>query len=303
MSKKPSMIEWLQDKIIDSSPEHKCVKIALLHSGTQKEIPPTFKFGSKQFKADALEQMFRSRAENFSEGTDGSQRFELLAFYENSNEPEDQFIFLSHKSQADLGRFDESADDKGIKQQSMRHLEATMRMALNHTQQLLEQSARQMTILANSNESLLNENREAFGIVKDMIMEKVNAQTDQKLKILQYERETLERKQWLKFAPPLINSIFGREVFPQSLEDTALIEAIAEKFSGEQIEKLAGSGMFPPELWGPLANRMNKFMKDKQEEEETIKQLAASAEKDAEADAAGDIINKTPQITEGEIVN
>lgn len=292
MAKKPSMLDWLRDKMASTEPNWKT--IALVHPGTGKEVPPTFKFGGKQFKAEELEEMFRNRAENFSEGTDGSQRFELVAFADGTNEPGDTFVFMCHKSRDGLGFFDEGPDDKGIKQQSMRHLEAAMRMALEQTGRLFDASSRAMSALTTQNENLMRENHDAFTIVKDLLMEKANAEADHKMKLLTYERETIERKQWLKFAPPLINSIFGREVFPQSIEDTALIESIAEHLSGEQIEKLAGSGMFPAELWGPLANRMNKFLKEKEEEQATIKRLAQSASKTDEAaenDAAGDIIN------------
>ena len=94
----------------------------------------------------------------------------------------------------------------------------------------------------------------------------------------------------MSFAPALINTLLGKEIFPQATADTSLVETIADNIKEEDIQKLAG--VLPPELWGPLAVRMkahiDKRLAEKAERERQMKELPPHP--DPEADAAGDAI-------------
>src|SRR3990172_7173212 len=130
-------------------------------------------------------------------------------------------------------------------------------------------------------ETLASENRDAFGIVKDMLMEKALSDHTRKMQQLQFERDTTKRKKWLSYAPPLLNMILGREIFPQSTADTALVDSIADSLTEEDVMKLAGS--LKPELWGPLASRMHSYMQKKKAEDDNIRQLSQLTSSDPEA--------------------
>ena len=101
---------------------------------------------------------------------------------------------------------------------------------------------------------------------------------------LQFERDTEERRKWLNFAPPLINTLLGRDIFPQSTADTPLVESIAESLTEADIMKLASS--LKPELWGPLAHRFHGALQKKQLEKQRTKNLLPPL--DPEKDAAGE---------------
>ena len=81
----------------------------------------------------------------------------------------------------------------------------------------------------------------------------------------------------MKFAPPLINTVLGKEIFPQSVADTALIDSIANHLSEEQIEMLATSNLFPPVVWGPLAQRLDHALKKKEEERARVRELTSTS--------------------------
>lgn len=76
-------------------------------------------------------------------------------------------------------------------------------------------------------------------------------------------------------APALVNSIAGREVFPQSSEDTALVDAIAEGVKPEQIAMLAH--LVPPSLAGPLMDRLGRALDAKAEREKAATAAAKAA--------------------------
>jgi hypothetical protein len=89
------------------------------------------------------------------------------------------------------------------------------------------------------------ENREGFTLVKELLAAQALNRHEFKMKELEFERSTEERKKWLDFAPSLVNTILGSEVFPQSTEDTSLLESIADSLSEEDLMKL--SSVLKPE--------------------------------------------------------
>jgi hypothetical protein len=121
-----------------------------------------------------------------------------------------------------------------------------------------------------------------------MMLTKITEDREHQFKVLQYERATGERKKWMSFAPALVNTVLGKEVFPQSVEDTALVETIADSLGEEEVMKLGA--VLKPEIMGPLANRLVKYQAKKNHEaalaEAAVKQL--SPHPDPEGDAAGD---------------
>jgi hypothetical protein len=261
---------WLRETLDDPDKDQPCSALSLVHMvGISEREIHSRKCAPGMSPKDVAE-MFRGKAETYAQDLPGAQTFNLLAFYGKS-EPEARYPFLITAEAPQGGLLTEAPTPQGEKQQSMRHVEMNMQLVFNQQRILFDASNRMIESLARREEMLLRENHDAFEIMKEMILKQVTDDHKLRQERLEYARSTEERKRWLSFAPALVNSLLGREVFPQSTADSALVETIADALSEDQIQKLAA--VLPPELWGPLADRMGGYLKTKNEREAKLKEL------------------------------
>ena len=288
--KRKSLETWINEAMTDTDKEGQLSMISLVHMvGMQTKEIHTTKFGGKTIQAKELAEMLRGKAETHCQDIPGVQTFQLLAFYGNKQNHEASLPFVVNVSQDNNnGLWTEPPTEQGRTQMEMRRGEMLFQQVYRRQQVMDETMIRMLELSNRHNEKLLRENQDAFGIVKDMIMEKALNDHNRQMEALKFERATGERKKWMSWAPMLINTILGREVFPQSAADTSLVEAIAESLGEDDIMKLAGA--IKPELMGPLAARMQAYMVKKEKEESDIKRLSEFHSPDPEADAAGDIV-------------
>lgn len=233
--------------------------------------------------------MFRGKAETDCQDMVGPQVYILRAFYNGAQESKARFQF---RLNGDNERFDSNGletyqpDAKGALQQGMHLTEAIVQGTFRSHFALNERYDKIVDRLERNNETLFRENLEMRGLLYQEIEAKILKKHEQELELEKYRRSTEERKMWFKIAPPLINSIFGKEVFPLATEDTALVEMIAEKMSDGDVSKLMALNL-PPTVIGPLISRFNRYMAEKKEGEErlqaSIKELKAQNEVDEEA--------------------
>jgi hypothetical protein len=113
------------------------------------------------------------------------------------------------------------------------------------------------------NKALRLENMQAFMIVKDLMMKQVSENHAQRMEEMKYGRDSEERQKWLGLAPALANNVLGKNIFPQSTEDTSIVEAIANHFmtTGADVSTLASS--LPPHLQAVLMSRLARFAEEK----------------------------------------
>jgi hypothetical protein len=277
MPKRISLSEWIQGVLSDPFKEGKCTALSLVHM--QGSIPKeiyTVKLGGRDISPTELGSLFQGKAEGYVQEIPGVQTFNLLAFYNNESSPQAEHPFIINSENKFEGLATEPPTERGTLQQGMRLTEVIVQrvigqisVVMNHTEAILTRSDRRM-------EHLEEENREMFALMRDMLMQQANLEHDKRIKELEYERKTEERKQWLKFAPALINTIAGREIFPQSTADTALVESIADAISEEDISKIAS--VLPPQLWGPLASRMQSHLEKKRKNAEDPRLLPKGVE-------------------------
>jgi len=215
-------------------------------------------------------------------------RYKLLAFYGGSNQPKTDKTFAISPYGDPADTLNELPDSRGAHAQGMRHTETFFQGAVG----LIKHTTMS---LAEENKDLRRENREMLGVMRDMMMQMADNRFNHEMQLLTYQRQSSERQQMISFAPALVNAILGKEVFPQSTADTALIESLAGNITEEQIQKLAGvagEGGISPEVFGPLAMRIHKAMKDKREAKEKARTHLALVKvdpnKNPEDDAAGE---------------
>lgn len=267
--------QWIRDVLLDTTKDGECTAISLVHivAGSGEREIFTLKIGGPQNPKE-LADLFWQKANDYAGEIPGVQTFNLLAFYANRHDCQARKPFVVQGEPVEQGQLaTEAPTGSGIVQQSMRHNEAFVQITLRHTAAMIDASARMVERLATHNERLMEENRDAYGIVKEVMLAQVTSRNDHELKMLQFQRDSQERAKWLAYGPALINSLLNREVFPQATEDTSLIESIIESLTEDDISKLASSGIIKPEIWGPLAKRMTKSLAAKRKAHEEMRQL------------------------------
>ncbi len=258
----------------------KCYRIALMHlTGLVLNEVHTIDFGAKSWTPKELEKLFRGKAESFAQDLPGAQTFKLLAFYGTSAEPQAAHPFLIEGQTEHPGITTEGPNGTGVVQQAMRHLESRISMADKAAQVAFQNIAQASNawagvaqMMAGQVVTLTKENNEVMTLFKQMTIEKAAADHSNKMAQLEFERKTAERRKLMTFVPVLANTVAGREVFPQSTADTALVEAIIDKFSLEEIAKLGM--LLPPEVMGPLSARAEKRLKEQRQLREEAEVIA-----------------------------
>lgn len=289
MARRQTLEQWIREALIHKTEEgDTCSMISLVatYRGAAKEEIHSWKFrnGADQWNPKQLAEQIQDKVNNHAEASNEPVNLYAWAFYGNqASEPESKHKIVA-QVEDNFDGWTEPGTPKGIIEQGMRHLEATTRLYLAQMGTMLDASNRQMQVLTDQNIRLQTENADAYQIVRELVQERGNQEHERNMQRLTYERSTEERKKWMSFFPALANTILGREIFPQSTADTALVETIADALSVEDIQKL--SGMVPPTLWGPLAARFEKAIKRKQEVEAANRQLTEGG--DPLKDAAGD---------------
>jgi len=115
-------------------------------------------------------------------------------------------------------------------------------------------------MVGDQNAVLLKENIDALSIVKEVMMTQANEEAQAAMALAEYKRKTEERAKVIELLPPMANQLFGREIFPQSLADTTLIENITKSLTEEQLAQLMS--ILKPEQAALLAPRMEKILKE-----------------------------------------
>lgn len=301
--KKVSLAEWIGDALVDPDKTGKCIQLTLAHmvggphSVQRDEIHSTkLNVSGKAYNAKELAHLFNTRSKTYAQDLPGTQTFLLMAFYEGSDEPQAKLPFtVEPKVNGESSLMTEPPTKEGQIQQGMRWTENILAQVYNRQARMDEHSLQihredRLTIA-----NLAEENRELFSIFKEMMMKSVTDDREFQMKHAEYQRATQERKKLLDYIPPVVNTLTQREIFPQSTEDTALIEAIAEAVPTEKIQMMAAMGVIKAEMVGPLMDRFRRYEEKKQKEaalyEEAKKPLLNGK---AEDDIEG---NHTPDIT------
>ena len=291
--KRKSLDTWIAEAMADTDKEGKLSQIVLVHMvGLQQKEIHTTKFSTgKNWTARDLAEMFRNKAESYCQDLPGAQTFQLLAFY-SKNEPEAFQPFTINVSAVEGSLGTEAPTEQGRLQQVMRQYESLFQQTYRKQQVLDDYTIRLLSQQGSLIDKLTKENQDAFTIVKEMLMERALSEHGMRMKELEYERRSALYEKVTGFAPALINTVTGREVFPQSAADTALIEGLADSLSENATEEtiMQLAGLIKPELLGPLMSRLEQHEKKKEKQKKARKAAAIGAARspDPEADAAGD---------------
>jgi len=288
MAKRKQMDKWIAEAIADPNYEAPLSQITLVHMrGTVQSEIYTWKSSTAASTGGAdpkaIASLFHDKADTLSQDLPGLQTFNLLAFY-GSAQPQGQYIFVV-RPEADTqssGLMTEAPTEAGMRQQGMRHLEAGQAQIYRRQQAQDEFGIRMIQQQNMMIERLMTDRFDAVNVMTDMMMRVANNQHEMRMKELEMERGTQERQALMKLAPSLVNTIAGKEVFPQSSADTALIEQIAGVLTEEHIPKILELGL-PDVVVAPLIDRVLKARQAQEKiaaERRSLPKYAGSAEDD-----------------------
>ena len=270
--KRITLENWIHDAMLDvKDDKRKCSMIAVVHqkaNGATQEVH-SIKFATaKIWTASEVAEVLRTRADGFAQNLTGAQTFQLLAFY-GQNEPEAFHPFVVHPApDPNAVTPSEPATNEGQLAQRMRQHEAIFQQTYAQQRALNDASNNMLTMFSHMLMNMTAKYDAMFTATKELLMEQALNTHKYRMEEMQYERATGERKKWMGMAPMLVNTITGREVFPQSNADTVLVEQIAENLDENAVMALAQ--VLKPELLGPVMMRVEQVMKKKEAEKAAL---------------------------------
>jgi hypothetical protein len=305
-SKRQTLDSWIAEALADPDKFDRdgkpvtCRMISLAHmkgANGQVEVHSILVGEGSGKTPKLLAALFEGKAQSYAQDLAGIQSFNLLAFYGESLEAQAYHPFSISGEAFHPGLSTEAPNAEGITQMLMRHVEIKEKLHVQERVTIFDALLQTVDFLSKANQKLSEDNAEAFTIMKEIMLEKTLNQHDLRLKELAFARSTSERDKMIKIAPMLVNTVAGKEVFPQGAADTALLEAIAEVVDPAVLATVMSSGGFAdrPEIAGLVAARFSQIAEKKQKEKERIDLLASQARvksetlEAAEADAAGDV--------------
>lgn len=270
---------WLEEML--SIPDRKLTALACFYelpTGGSKEVH-TEQLTGKTWPVEVLYNMFKGVAETFVQEKQGNHTFEMRAFFDGRNTHDRVHPFSVIDGEIRHGGVNrpltEHPNQTGHLAQMMRHVESAHQL---NTQLVQTMAA---TWMQERRERIQDETRmraevnDAYAIVREMMMQASDNQHAHRIRELEFQRATEERKLMIANAPMLINAISGKEIIAQDKADTLLIDAIATRVGPEQVEMLIQSGFCPPDLAGLLTTRLAQAREKKRIEAEELKKLPA----------------------------
>jgi len=284
---KQTIEDWIHE-VCNEPDKGPCTAIALVHmqNGTLEEEILTKKLPDKISADDIAEwaDMFEHRARNYAEGIAGAQTFCMQAFHRNASRPTSKKPFVRQGYTEMDGLMTEGPSGKGILSQMMRHNEAMASRYIQKDQAIFEVLARALEMKSRETDSLRRENIENFGLIKELVLALSDRKHDHKLAEISAQQTALIKQEIVKWAPRLLNSVTGREIIPQSVDDTMLVEDMIDAMmkAGDPSKALPAlaSLNLPAPLLAKFASRFQQGVQAREAERKTRESVDNTVEAD-----------------------
>ena len=231
---KITLADFIRDAMTDTE-KGPIAAIALVHkNGTIEREIDSIRFGGKTWKPEELAARFEGKASAFAQNLMGQQDFCLFAFYAQgdavSSTPGAAHPFFVQGEtgiEAGFGTFPPS--EKGEKMQGMAFSQAIIGLGFRQTQILFEAQQRFIETISNKLSAVLEDNHDLFDLAKEMILKAADREHDHRMAELAFIQSADTKKKLLGMAPALANQFLGKEIFPQSAADTAIVETLMDR--------------------------------------------------------------------------
>lgn len=264
-----TLADWLTEAIelVSNEKDGGCRGIELFHKlpGADISLRQIPVGGSRATECKQLANLLLGVMKNHALGMVGVQNYEIVAYKEGESEPYARRPEIANGKVDFDGAGVEAPTTTGHAQQMMRQNEALFRASMSHNEEVFDRLLTVIELQGKQNEKLMRENHDALELAKVMILDKSNSEYAQAIELKKMDRANKEREQFIQMLPPLFNKLTGTQTFPESSEDTVLVNAIADNITPEQIQALAAMGINPM-LLGMLAARLEKRVKEKNQQ-------------------------------------
>lgn len=273
-----SLEKWISEALDDPDKEGKLQAMSLVHyqGSSQIEVHSMKFVDGTNYNPQTIANTFNGKAETDCQNLVGMQQYCILAFYGGSVQPGARFPMLIDGEAG--GKFNglstEGPDPKGQTQQAMRLTETIVKGSFGILSSVQHFQQEFMRSTVQENRELRTENREMLGIMKEVLLQQTQLSHEQRMKEAEVAGNLELKKTLFKAIPVLTNQLTGKEVFPQSSEDTALIEMMAEHMDPEKVAAFLPMLGIPAAAQGALMSRLTRYMQEKREGQERIKAIA-----------------------------
>lgn len=280
MSRK-SIEAWIHETIIDTDHDGKCTRIVLSQMvGMGRTEVHTLKLtDTAVYEPKNLAAMFTGKADVVCQDTPGESRFVLDAYWRDSNEPQSFFPFVRRGQTEGRHGLVHPPTEEGQKMQTMEWSQSLLGQVYKRQDRMDERQAqaedrhiRREEILYGRLEHVMEENFKFFTFIKEIMAMQSLDQHKQAMEKAAYQRQSKREEKLMDAAPILLNIVAGREVVPQSVVDTKIVEALARKVTPEMLGMLSMLGLSEEEQ-GILAHRINQVKEKEEKEDEHRRQL------------------------------
>ena len=287
---KKTFAQWIAGALDDPDKDGKLVLMSLMHlrGGTPVEIHSMKFVDGENYNPETVANVFMGKAETDAQNLVGMQEYVLYPFYGATNSPQGRYPLLIDGGGGEKfnGMSTEGPDSRGQTQQAMRLTETIVKGTFGVLSSVQHSQHQHSEELARENRELRQENRDMLGFFKEILLEQTKLTHEQKLKEMEMAGNLEIKKGLMQALPVLTNQLTGKEIFPQSSEDTALIEMIASNIDPEQLAVVLKMSSINPAGQGALMNRLTRALKVKRAEAEKITALVQRGVGNAEAELA-----------------
>jgi hypothetical protein len=275
-----SIETWLHEVCTDSE-LGPCKAVALVHmAGTiqedvyAKQIPAKIDAESVSDWAE----LFCKKAEQYAEGLPGVQTFSLLSFHGEGKKPGIRKTFPVKGYVEHDGLLTENPTGKGVLQQMMRLVNDLAGIYARKDQALYESMLRRLDLETRQNMSLRQENVQMFEFSKELVLKLSDRTHEHRLAQIEAQTSADLKREVLKNAPLLLETVTGRQVLPAHAQDSLLIERFIDALASSGPDELMTMSLkdLPPPLLAALADRFQKGIAARQKEQEVRKSVDES---------------------------
>lgn len=306
MARKVTLEEWFQNAA--TSGEHEggltmLVMHLMTEGGSRRgEIIHKVARGSDAWDAKKTCELLSLKARINAQEKTGRQVYKVLAFFGNRGEAEDQFD-IAVEQEDGVGHVTEAPDARGLTSQRMRHDEALGSMYVAGIQQLMGRMLEHNEQLSTELREVRADNRQMFEQSKEHALAAESRAFEFHMKQMAFERNSVLFKKAMELGGPLLNTLSGREVVPQTFADTQLVRAIVLHMHAQQGNSEGGAAIMkllqglPQEVTVALMSRANQLIEEERKAQEEMRNMSPFA--NPGADAAGETRDKmlTPTPT------
>lgn len=270
MAKRLEMAVWADraltdtDKLKNGTADYAPMQaMTLVHCvGNQQVEVHTKQFTSaNKLSPKEIADMFKSMAEGYAQDMVGTQQFMIIAHYQDCD-AKGRYPFaiqqsISTDAMFEPGESGERRSNHLMTQAFLSQVFARQAVMDQHAMRHIEQ----LSLMAEKSQNAANRANE---MLQELILKVTLDDRAHELQVIKAQEAVKTREGLFRLAPPVLNTLTGREIFPQSTEDTALIELLFENIDPASVMQMAGN--LPDAVVGSIMGRWARHQKKKEAE-------------------------------------